>query len=408
MLSDEAIDKVIERLVNRIEQGNEYVMKTIGESIKKIGTLSPSKAHELIQILKYGGDYDKIVKKLAQITKLNVKDIYKIFEEVAKHDYEFAKKFYDFRGKKYIKWENNSVLRQQVDAIAKMTAKEYIDLSRTNMLGFGFQGKDGDIKFKGLKRAYNELLDEAILNVGQGKETFDSALFRQLKQMGTGLRVYYPTGRSMRLDSAIRMHMNDALRTLHNEMQDTIGKEFDADGVEITVHESPAPDHQEVQGRQFSKEEFDKFQNDEDAISYDGIKFPAIAVETGYDRRAISQYNCYHYVFSIVLGISEPEYSNKELQEIIDRNNKGFEYDGKHYTMYEGTQLQRSLEKSIREQKETQILAKASDNEMLIGESQQKITLLTKKYKELCNASDLPTKNNRLRVSGYKRVAIKK
>lgn len=418
MLSDEVIERVTERLARRMEQANEYVLQKIGESIKKVGTLSPSKAQELVQILKYGGDYDKIVKKLSEITKLNIKDIYKIFDEVANHDYQFAKKFYKYKDKKFIPYDENVVLKQQVEALARMTAKDYVNLSRTKMLGFGMLDKDNNMVFKGLKSAYNELLDEAILNVSAGKETFDSALFRQLKQMGSGLKVVYENGRTMRLDSAIRMHMKDAIRTLHNETQTIIGKQFDADGVEISVHENPAPDHQDVQGKQFStnkydkngklikKGEFEKFQDGEKAVSYDGITFESDF--EGHDRRAISQYNCYHYTFAIVLGISEPEYSNKELKEIIDRNNKGFDYEGKHYTMYGGTQLQRQLERAIREQKDTQILAKASDNKMLIGESQQKITILTRKYKEICKISGLPEKTQRLRVSGYKRVAKSK
>ena len=118
--------------------------------------------------------------------------------------------------------------------------------------------------------------------------------------------------------------------------------------------------------------------------------------------------NCYHYTFSIVLGVSKPAYSNEELKEIIRNNNKGFDFDGKHYTNYEGTQLQRQLETKIREQKDIQIMAKASDNKELIAESQEKITQLTTKYKQLSQASGLPTKAKRLQVSGYKRTRLKK
>ena len=35
MLSDEVLDKVIERLANRIEQGNQYVLEQIAKKIKK-------------------------------------------------------------------------------------------------------------------------------------------------------------------------------------------------------------------------------------------------------------------------------------------------------------------------------------------------------------------------------------
>ena len=178
------------------------------------------------------------------------------------------------------------------------------------------------------------------------------------------------------------------------------------DGVEISTHLNPAPDHAEAQGRQFSKEEFAKFQNDQDAVDYTGKLFTK--EHEGHDRRSISEYKCYHYTFDIVLGVSKPEYSEEELQKIIEDNNKGFELDGQHYTNYEGTQLQRKLETEIRKQKDIQIMAKASGNKELVQESQTKITQLTRKYKQLSDVSGLPTKMERMRVSGYKRTSVAK
>lgn len=408
MLSDEVIEKVTERLVNRIEQGNTYVLQQIGKSIKKVGTLTPSKAHQLEQVLKYGGDYDKITKKLAQITKLNVKDIKKIFTEVAKSDYQFAKQFYGYRGKKFIPYDENAVLKRQVEIISNVMIDDYI--SSTKAIGFSFRDNKGNIISRTLKQTYQDAIDKAIISISHGKTTFDQEMYSLMKEIGSSgiKKIDYKNGRSMRFDSYFRMLTKDSLRQLHNEEQKMFGKEFDADGVEISVHLNPAPDHELVQGRQFSNEEFEKFQNDEDAVSYDGKEFPATSEETGYDRRAISQYNCYHYTFAIILGVSKPEYSNKQLQKIIDDNNKGFDFDGKHYTMYEGTQLQRKLETEIRKQKDIQIMAKTGNNKDLIAESQSNITILTKKYKELCNASGLPTKMDRMRVTDYRRVAIKK
>jgi hypothetical protein len=53
-------------------------------------------------------------------------------------------------------------------------------------------------------------------------------------------------------------------------------------------------------------------------------------------------------------------------------------------------------------------MAKTSGNKELVQESQQKITQLTHKYKELSDVSGLPTKMERMRVSGYKRVSVAK
>lgn len=411
MLSDEILEKVIARLTNRIEQGNTYVLEQIGKSIKEIGTLSPSKAQQLGQLIKYGGNYNKITKKLAEITKMNVKDIKKIFDEVAKNDYQFSKQFYDYRGKQFIPYEQNKALKTQVEALANTTAKEYVNLSRT--LAFAEQ-INGKTVYTPLARAYQRVIDKAILNVVQGKNTFQKEMYSTIKELSSsGLKtIDYGTGKAMRLDSAVRMQMRGALRNLHNETQQIIGKEFDADGVEISVHLNPAPDHAEVQGRQFSTKrptpnelsEFEKFQNDQDARSYDGRLFPAEF--EGHDRRAISQYNCYHYTFAIILGVNKPEYSKERLQKIINDNQKGFEYEGKHYTNYEGTQLQRALETEIRKAKDEQITARAAGIPEDISNAQKRITMLTNKYKELSKISGLGTKMDRLRVSGYKRVAI--
>jgi len=409
MLSDEVIEKVSQRLVERMQKGNEYVLKKIGESVKKVGTLTETNIHELEQILKYGGDYEKIAKKLAEITNLNVKDIYKIFEEVAKNDYQFAEQFYNYRDIKYIPYDENLALQEQVRSIAKITANQYKKLVKNSALGFGVTNDKGKFIFKGLRKTYNDIIDEAILNVSQGKETFDEAMYRKLKELGeSGLKVQYESGRTMRIDSAIAMNMRDGLRQLHNETQQQFGKEFDSDGVEISVHLNPAPDHMFVQGHQFSNKEFEKFQTDQDCYSYDGTFYPAESEETGHDRRSIGQYNCYHYIFSIVLGVSEQEYTNEQLQEIIAKNNKGFDFEGKHYTNYEGLQLQRKIELELRKAKDNQILGRASGNKELISKSQERITMLTSKYHKLNKASGLPSAIDRARVSGYKRISKKK
>ena len=404
MLSDELIDKVVERLVERMESANTFILKKIGENIKLLRTLTPTEARQMIQILRYGGDFDKIVRELERITKLNVKDIYKIFDEVAKNDYNFAKQFYEYRHKPFIPYEENIALKREVKALAKITANEFANLTRTKAVGFTIKDINGKSVFKNLSKAYIDILDEAVLNVSQGKETFDEVLRKSIKQFGeSGLKYLdYESGRSIRLDSAIRMNVKGALRSLHNEMQQQLGEEFDANGVEISVHSNPAPDHELVQGHQFSNIEFEKFQNDQDAVDYNGMLFTADY--NGKDRRAISEYNCYHYIFSIVLGVSKPAYTKEQLQNIINDNNKGFKLDGKHYTNYEGTQLQRQLETKIRQQKDIQIMARESGDMELVQSSQKNILDLTKKYKELSKISDLPTKMQRMRVSGYKRV----
>lgn len=423
MLSDEVIEKVTERLVNRMEQANEYILQEIGKSIKKIGTLTPSQAQQLVQIMRYGGDFDKIIAKIAQITKLNKKDIYKIFQEVAKMEQGYAKQFYKYRGKKFIKYDDNIQLQNMVNSIAKLTADKYVNLSKT--YAFATTGKDGNIVYTELSKKYQDILDEAVLSAGQGKESFDSAMRRSLKELAqSGIRtVDYESGKSMRADSALRMNLKEGLRTLHNEMQAQFGKEFDSDGIEITVHANPAPDHASAQGRQFSTSKYDKDGNEIEKGEWEKLQetgkatdYKGKEIDMHLHRkngkiattfRPISKLNCYHFTYAIVLGISTPEYTDKELQDILKNNNKGFDFEGKHYkTMYAGTQLQRKLEVEIRKQKDQQILARASGDMDLVRESQDKIRQLTDKYNKLSKESGLPTKVERLRVDGYHKIKV--
>lgn len=406
---DKKIDLITERFLNRINKANEFFLIKIGESIKKIRKLNPTQAHQLVQILKYNGDYEKIVNEILRLTNLNIQDIDAIFNEMAKKNYEFAEQFYKYRGIEYVPYNQNKALLRQVNALASITKQEMKNYARATNLGYSIRDLQGNVKFVGLRETYNRVLDEAALNVGIGVDTFDNAMKKIMKDVGgSGLKtVEYASGRSIRLDSIARMHLKGALRTLHNEIQKQVGEEFDFDGYEISVHSNPAVDHEKTQGRQFSIEEYEKLNNGLEAKDYKGNTY-TLDHDHKNGFRPISTLNCYHYVFSIILGVNKPEYNEEQLQKIIDDNEKGAVIDGKHYTNYEITQLQRSFERKIRKQKDIQILAKESGNKELVKESQDKITQLTNKYKEISKISGLPTRMDRLKVAKYRRISAKK
>lgn len=408
MLSEEQIDLIVERLVRRIELANVSFLKDIGSYIKRIRKLRPTEAQQLIQILKYGESYDQIVKKIAQYTDLNVREVEQVFREYAKQDMRFYEQFYKYRNIPFLKYEENQVLRKQTEALARIVQTEMYDYMRNNVLGYSIRDLGGNLRHLGLREVYNSLLDTAYLNVGQGKETFDHAVHRILKQIGqSGLKtIDYESGRSVRLDSTIRTHLKNRLAELHNENQKLFGEEFGADGVEISVHLNPAPDHEDVQGRQFSNEEYTNLQNGNDAVDYKGNTYN-LDHDSKNGYRPIGEMNCYHYIFPIILGVSQPEYTDSQLQKIINDNDTGFEFEGKHYTNYQGTQLQRRLETEIRKQKDIQILGRESGIDQTIREAQDAITKLTNKYKKLSDASGLPVARDRLRVSGYHRAKTK-
>lgn len=383
MLSEDVKEKMAEYLVDRVEELNATILEEIGNTLRYMGTLTPSQAYKIIQDLKYGGSYQKIIKKLAEVSKLNEKEIYKIFEEIAKDDQNFAKQFYKFREIDFIPYNRNKELRDQVKAIAKITADQYVNLMKTS----AFMTIEKGVKvYTPISKIYQKTLDKAVLEIEQGKESYQQAINKAMQELAeSGIQtVDYASGYHKRLDSAVRMNVLDGMRDLSNTLQQQFGEEYKADGVEISVHEHPAPDHADIQGHQYSNEEYEKLN---DSL-----------------ERPISTMNCYHYIFSIVLGVSKPEYSQKQLDEINKKNTDGFNFEGKHYTLYEGTQLQRQIETKIRKLKDKHIGAVAVGDIDEAGNCQRKIRQLSSKYNQLAKASGLSTKYDRTLVKGYKEI----
>ena len=403
MTSQQKEDILVNNLIDRIHALNEDILEIIGERLKQIGELTPTQIHQIQQMLLYDEDIRKIIELIADSTNMNVVDIYSMFDYVAMNNQEFAKPYYRARGVKYIPYSQNKVLKKQVNAIANITARQYINLANTTVLGYTIKDKNGRAVFSTISDTYKELIDKAILSVSQGKETYQQQMRKIIKEIGeSGLKtVNYESGYSRRLDSAIRMNIQEGITTMTNDIQKQFGKEFMADGIEVSHHINSAPDHIDtVDGKQFSLNG-DKVVNGKLYKNFD-------EVNNSLDRQ-VGTLNCRHYVFSIVLGISRPQYSNKQLRADKNRNKTGFYFDGEHYTMYEGTQLQRRIETEIRKAKDVQILAKASGDKDLTLTSQQRITQLTTKYRQLCRESGLPNQlKTRALVVAYHRKNVAK
>lgn len=403
-MDQKTMELLTERIVDNTEIINEKILKIIGESIKQIKDLTPTQAQQLQQILKYGTSFNKILDEISKVSGMNKRDIKAIMKAVAEDNIEFSNEFFKYRNMPTVKYQNNKMLKDLVEAYSRITTEGIDNLIRSKMIGYSIKDETGKIIFSDIRSVYDNAINKAVLSIMQGKSTFDKEMYDMLKQIGqSGLKtVDYESGRTLRMDSAIRMQMMGQMRDLTNEIQNQFGESYGADGIEVSVHENPAPDHEEVQGRQFKKEEFDKFQNNQDSHDLKGNLYTANFGK--YDRRSISQYNCYHYTFNIIVGVSKPLYTDEQLNDIKRANREGFVLDGRHYTNYQGTQLQRTLERKIREQKDVQILARKSDNKQLAKDAQTKINQLVNKYKELSDVSGLPTKLDRLRVPGYRKI----
>lgn len=403
---------LIERILRRQIKANEKILKAIGEVLGKIGDINPSEAYKIGQMLKYGESLDNIVKILADASQLTELEIYEMLEKEAKLNLGFKKKYFKAKKIGFIPYEKNIALQNKVKEIAIATLNTYRNISKTT--GITYLDKYKNVVTKPLKQAYSEIVDDALYNISMGKETYYEALKRQLSVIGQhGIQsIEYESGYHRRIDSALMMNLQDGLNELNMAQQQIVGEQFGADGVEIGVHEFPAPDHSLVQGRIFSNEEFKKLQEVGIGVDYKG---KVIDIHNKYGSfRPIGTMNCYHEIYSIVLGIDEPRYTQEELNEINLRNTKGFEYEGKKYTLYQGTQAQRKMELEMRKCYEEELIYKSAlenikseDNisriykkqkiERRLEQIKERDRQLTLKYDDFSKVSGLPTRWERTR-----------
>ena len=391
-MNSDKLNLALERFVRRFEEFNTEVLKEFGKTIKKFEKLTPSQAHKLAQQMKNGRDIDKILADLERISELSRKDIEELLEITAKENIDFANTYYEAKKMDKVSYEDSKQFQDLVKAVEKTTKGEFTNLSKTTALKL--LKDNGKPLYLDIKKAYNEVIDRCVLAVATGQMDYQKAMYDTIEQLSSSgvKKIFYDSegkrAYARRLDSSVRMNILDGVRQVNIGIQEQVGKEFGADGVEVSHHVNCAPDHIRIDGKQFSKKQFEKINNNL--------------------TRPVASMNCRHFVFSIVLGVSSPLYTKKQLEQDRKNNEKGFEYEGKKYTLYEGEQLQRKIELAVRQQKDLQIIAKASNDKDTISKSQSNITQLTQKYKELSKISGLPTKMDRMRVVGYQRVNVNK
>ena len=394
MKDDKKLELLLEKFYNRFNQYNTKVLEKLGEAIKKFDGVSPSMAHQIAQELKYGTDIEDLMAELSRLSGKSIKDIEEAFDIVAEENVAFAEVYAKAKNMEFVDYKNNEQLQRLVKGIAGETNATFKNISKTRAIGFVLKDKNGNKIFKDLKKTYIDLIDEAVFNVETGVSDYQSAMRGVMKQLAnSGVKIHeekvgYPSGYNRRIDSSVRQNVLTGVRKVNITTQKIVGRQFGADGVEISAHSPCAEDHLFLQGKQFSNKEFKKL--------------------NASLERPIGEYNCRHFVFSIVLGVNQPSYSQKMLNQMNRESQSIIEYEGNKYTKYEATQVQRKLETAIRKEKDIQILAKESGNKELVKESQYRITQLTNKYKEISKISGLPTRRDRLKVAKYRRISAKK
>lgn len=402
MLSESTIDNLVQPIITRQENINTYVISKIAMSVREIGTISPADINRMKLLVEFGADIKKMNIELAKMANVQVRHIKSLIKTVAVQTNLDAKPLYDYRHKSFIPLEKNKKLQNISNIIGNQTASTYQNLSNSKATGFLIRDLKNPtvLKFQSIDNTYQSVIDEAIQAAASGVVDYRTAMRRTLKQLSdSGIRrLYWESGYTQRLDTAVRRNILDGVRAIQQGIEDAIGEEINADGKELSAHIFSALDHEPFQGHQLTNENWEKLQNSEDFQDIQGRHF------TGVDR-VIGMWNCRHVARSIIVGVTKPLYSDKELQNFINDNHEGFTLpNGKHLTMYECTQMQRQFETKIRYAKDEQIVFQKSGNLEAAKIAQQKVKRYQQEYYKFSRDCGLQIHKDRASVQGFRFV----
>lgn len=372
MLSERQLEALLEHFNARMQAVTDEYLRRMGEHLRDIGALKPSDIHILTEMKRVGANAEEIMKALARAADISVRELAQAFEKIAESDEGFMRAWFQSGFKPVVKGpaQRSVVIERILKAQLRVTAQEFKNLSQTTIL----------------TDSYRKAVDAAVQAVQAGMTDYNSAIRSAMKQAARdGLRVQYPnSGLTRRLDTAVRQNVLDGVRALDHDILQQIGNELGADGVEISAHALCAEDHLPYQGRQFSHREFERIQN--------------------MLARPFGMWNCKHTIMPIILGVSEPAYSEEELEAFKRNSLEEIEIDGRKMSRYEWTQEQRRIETAVRYQKDIAVAAKASGDMPLRREAQAKINALDERYRMISEKAGLSEQRERMAVSGFRRV----
>lgn len=382
MLSERQLQRLLKVFEARFQNLVDEYITRMGEHLRDIGKLTETDVHRLKQLKRMNANVEAIKKKIARAAAASVEDVEKVFRHIAESNLDFANTMYGETHSPGVKVSPIKTLSSPMERILKaqlrITAQTMVNLSQTTIVSDG----------------YKAAVDVAVQAVQSGLTDYNSAIRRALKEASRdglmiespkGPRAEYFSGHRRRLDTAVRQNVLDGMRALNQDTLDQLGKEFGADGVEISAHMLCATDHMPYQGLQFSNEEFNEIQGKLD--------------------RPFGMWNCKHTMYPILLGISPPSHTKEELEMYRNYSQEAVTIDGVTMSRYEWSQQQRRIETAVREQKYIAVGAKAAGDPVARRGAQAAINRLQTMYAKISDAAGLTPEKERMVVAGFRKVS---
>lgn len=379
------LDALPEELAELFRALELVLLDEICSRLKTSDELNEVTVQAIRALRSHGIDLKEIEKAVLETSGISKTKLDKLLDDVVERNQKYYTELINLA---HITQPGKLVDDAEVAAIKKQT----IDTFRNLTASMGFLVDAGRTMLPPAK-AYQWALDNAVMQVQSGAINYNQAIKTAVKQLAdSGLKVVdYESGHRDHIDVAARRAVMTGVSQICAKYTEQSAEYLETPYFEVSAHSgardkpgpSPWSSHKNWQGKVYSVR--------------DGDIYPSIYKVCGLGAvDGLEGANCRHRRFPWVEGVSERTYTEDQLKHIDD--GLGCTYDGKTYTAYEATQMQRRVEREIRKLKREKAAYKAAglhEDETAVN---IRLRRLNAKYKAFSAEAGLPEQPERMRV----------
>lgn len=325
MLPPSYLDQMPDAFVKLWQQVEDEILQDVARRIGKMDTVTSTANWQLWRYQQTEALRNDIVKLLAKYSGKSEATIRRLLLQAATEAMEREDAIYYHYDLEPTPFEESAALNNLLDAGARQTCGTWQNLTATTA--------------NTVTGAFERTLDAAWLKVSTGAFDYKTAVKQAVDSLADGMpMVTYPSGHKDSIEVAARRAVLTGVNQTAGKLQVARADEMGVEFFETTAHGGARPSHAEWQGRRFHRG---------GAVDYKGRHYPDFEAATGYGTGAgLCGWNCRHTFFAVFPELGDPpQWTREELEALNARN---IEHNGKKYTAYEISQMQRARERHVR------------------------------------------------------------
>ena len=381
----ELLDALPEELAELYRALEDTLLDEICSRLKLANQFNEVTVQDIRALRSHGIDLKEIKKAIRETSGISKTKLNNLLGDVVARNQQYYTNMIDLA---HITQPETLVDAAEVATIRTQT----LDTFRNLTASMGFLVDAGRTMLLPAK-AYQWALDSAALQVQSGAINYNQAIKTAVKELAdSGLKVVnYESGHRDHVDAAVRRAVMTGVSQICAKYTEQSAEYLDTPYFEVSAHigardkpgPSPWSSHKDWQGRVYSVRTGDIYPSIYDVCGLGAVD-------------GLEGANCRHRRFPWVEGVSERTYTDEQLEHIDDGH--GCTFDGKDYTAYEATQMQRRIERTVRKLKREKAAYKAAglhEDETAVN---IRLRRLNAKYKAFSAEAGLPEQPERMRI----------